>query len=203
MSAPITHVVLASKVFDKYFPGLNRKEFMVGTIVPDIRYIGAIDRDKTHFENVTLKEVQKLDSFNAGLKFHSLVDKVRKAYVKSREYYSLFPKSDFVTQASKIFEDQIFYNKVKNWTEIADYFKVVYKEELDLGLSEEAIEKWHKMNRYYFSHAPEDADIAKFTKGLGFSSERAKEISKVIQDSQRKKVESIELDFYDKFETFL
>lgn len=203
MAAPITHIVLTVKVYDRYFQDKDKQEFIAGTSLPDIRYLGAIERDKSHYENVTLKEIQMLDSFNAGLKFHSLVDEVREKYMKNNNYYSLFPKSDLLTQGSKVFEDRVLYDKLNNWKEIVNYFNKVYKNELDLGISESAIEKWHKLLRNYFSQKPEDKNTVAFTTGMGFPIERAEEILRVIQNAEAKKAEQLALEFYDNFESLL
>ena len=203
MAAPITHIVLTVKVFDRYFQDKDKQEFIVGTSLPDIRYLGAIERDKSHYKNMTLKEILKSGSFDAGLKFHSLVDEVREKYMKNNNYYSLFPKSALLTQASKVFEDRVLYGKLNNWKEIVSYFNKIYKDELNFGISESAIEKWHKLLRNYFSHKPEDKNTVAFTLGMGFSIERAEEILSVIQNAEAKKAEQLELEFYDNFESLL
>jgi len=77
MPNQITHIVLTSKVFDQTFVKFNKSEFYIGTIFPDIRYLGVIDRAKTHFADVTLDSVLGAKtSFLAGLLFHNLVDKI-------------------------------------------------------------------------------------------------------------------------------
>jgi hypothetical protein len=203
MAAPITHIVLSYKVFDKYFQDKDKQEFLVGTSLPDIRYLGAIERDKSHYKNMTLKEISKYDSFDAGLRFHSLVDEIREKYMKNNNYYSLFPKSALLTQASKVFEDRVLYDKLNNWKEIVSYFNEIYQDELDLGISESDIEKWHKLLRNYFSHKPEDKNTVAFTLGMGFPIERAKEILRVIQNAETRKAEQFELEFYSNFESLL
>ncbi|HPR92239.1 MAG TPA: hypothetical protein PLR64_03240, partial [Candidatus Dojkabacteria bacterium] len=52
MAAPITHIVLSEKVLKKFFPRTEKKKFLIGTSLPDIRYLGVVDRNATHFNKV-------------------------------------------------------------------------------------------------------------------------------------------------------
>jgi hypothetical protein len=52
MAAPITHIALAEKLYGQYFSDKNKQDFFVGTSLADIRYLGTIERDKTHFKNI-------------------------------------------------------------------------------------------------------------------------------------------------------
>ncbi|QQG41289.1 MAG: hypothetical protein HYV90_03905 [Candidatus Woesebacteria bacterium] len=203
MAGPVTHVTLAVKVFNKYFRGRNIGEFVIGTSLPDIRYLGVIDRDKSHFENIVFDDLTNLSSFEAGLKLHSLVDSIREEYLINNKYYSLFPASDVLTQAAKVFEDRLLYDKLSNWDEINSYFDVVYKDELNLGISEAAINKWHKILKRYFSHKSQDEDNIILTTEIGFPKERAEEMNQIIQNAQTFKAEQIVLKFYDDFESLL
>lgn len=203
MAGPVTHVILADKVFTKYFQGMDRGDFIVGTSLPDIRYLGVVERNKSHFKNVVIKELTVLSSFEAGFKFHSLVDMAREDYLKNSEYYSLFPASNLLTQASKVFEDRVLYNKLNNWGEIINYFDRIYKDELNLRISEEAIGKWHKILKNYFSHKSKDEDNIALTTEMGFSKERAEEMNNIIRNAQTNEAEEIILKFYDNFESLL
>lgn len=203
MAAPITHIVLTDKVFKKYFSNKDRQKFFVGTSLPDIRYLGCIAREKTHYKNVTLKDVLDRNSFDAGMLFHSLVDEVRERYMNKNGYYSLFPKTYRAIQASKMFEDRILYNKVTNWPEIIDYFDKVYKEELDLDIKKDDIEKWHQSRKEYFARKPGDKEIIMFAVKTGFPSELGEEINNIIQNADTKAAKKIVLNFYDSFENHL
>lgn len=99
MAAPITHIILADKIFNRYFADKDKRDFYVGTSFPDIRYMGIIKREKTHFIDLDIKTLQQLPSFEAGMKFHSLVDIVRENYMRSRGVYSILPESPYITQS--------------------------------------------------------------------------------------------------------
>lgn len=81
MAAPITHVVLTAKIFDNFFQDKVKKDFFIGTLFPDIRYLKVIDRDQTHFSNLSISDLKTEDSFLAGMKFHSMIDVVREKFI--------------------------------------------------------------------------------------------------------------------------
>lgn len=203
MAAPITHIVLADKVYERYFPNKNKQEFFVGTSLPDIRYLRILERDETHHKNVSLKDIININSFDAGLVFHSLVDEVREKYMKSNKYYSLFPNLNLLTQASKVFEDRVLYDKVFNWAEIIGYFDRIYKKELDLGIKRNDVKKWHQLLKKYFIGKPVDKDTIAFTTGIGFPLEKAEEIVSVLQNADTKNAKEVVLEFYNNFEKLL
>ncbi|KKT78257.1 MAG: hypothetical protein UW75_C0047G0007 [Parcubacteria group bacterium GW2011_GWF2_44_8] len=201
MAAPATHIVLADKIFDKYFHGKDKKVFYVGTSFPDIRYMGIIDREKTHFGNLTLRVLQSLSSFEAGLKSHSLVDRVREEFMKSRGVYSLVPESQFITQSLKFFEDKVLYEKRSDWNEITPFFKDVTKDELSFGLKGSDIEKWHQFLQMYFTSGPNDQNIRTFVATIGKPNEMAVEIIRLTKSMEdNAQLRNIVEDFYENFE---
>lgn len=205
MASPITHAILTQKVFDKLFSEKNKKEFFIGTCFPDIRYLGVVKREETHFDNVTLKEVLSLDSFNAGLKFHSLVDEVRETYLIKKNYYSFFPKSELKFTGAKVLEDRILYDKVSQseWKEIAGYFNKTDANEGKFGILQTDINKWHGFLQAAFLGKPNEEHNIKITLKLGFPRQRAEEINNVIRNSDVKKATQIILNFYNDFESLL
>lgn len=205
MAAPITHIVLADKVFDKYFPKSDKKQFYVGTSFPDIRYLGVIDRERTHFSHQTLKGLVDSNTFIAGAKFHSLVDEVREKYMKDKDLYSYFPGSKFLTQAVKIFEDRVLYGEVRNWDEITHFFDGVQAGELKYDLSEKDIERWHVLLRNYFSQPPNaDLIIKKFISDMGRPEEMSDEIIRVLGNIKHVDTATkIVKDFYNGFESLI
>lgn len=204
MAAPITHIVLADKVFDLYFKKQEKNLFYIGTSFPDIRYLGVIDREQTHFQDGTLETLQTLPSFEAGLKFHSLVDLVRENFMQAKGIYEIVPHSPFITQALKFFEDTLLYEKRKNWAEVATYFESVTDEELSFKLHHTDIEKWHLFLQTYYMSPPSDHSIQKFFAALGKPPEMAEEIITVTQALKDiPKVTSLVYDLYHNFESLL
>ena len=136
MAAPITHIVLANKVFDNYFSKFEEGEFFIGTSFPDIRYLKVLDRDTTHFKNVelNLRTLNLDNSFVAGAKFHVIVDWIRENYIIANNTYEQIPKSRYVTQSLKLLEDELLYEKIGSWDQIVKDFEHVPYEQIDFVL---------------------------------------------------------------------
>jgi hypothetical protein len=202
MAAPITHVVLAEKVYTKYFSNKNRKEFLVGTCFSDIRYLGVIDRSKTHYEENDFADILKSDAFTAGMRFHSFVDNVREKYMNEKGLYAFFPESAYLTQAVKIFEDEVLQKKIKDWGEIGGYFEEIDEGEMKFGIAEEDVERWHTLLRHYFSGTYiSDEVIKRFVADMGRPESMSEEMIRVLKEvSDRDKAAKIVEDFYGDFE---
>ncbi len=185
MAAPITHIVLANKIF-KDLPNISRKEFFVGTSFPDIRYIRVIDRDKTHVKDVSLENIKNESSFKAGFLLHSLVDKLREDYLDKNGLYNLIPKSGLAMQAVKLFEDKILYDKLSDWSFVADYFKDILPEESEFPIQKQDISKWHKILSDYLAQKPSPESRAPFFKELYFTDEQTKQIELLIKEMESK-----------------
>lgn len=116
MANQITHIVLAEKLSDRLFSIFDREAFLIGTVFPDIRYLKVIERDKTHFKGLSFQDIlDEKNSFIAGMKYHSLVDEVREKYMIENGVYTFIPPSKYITQALKIFEDEVLYQNVLDW----------------------------------------------------------------------------------------
>ncbi|MBI5139935.1 MAG: zinc dependent phospholipase C family protein [Candidatus Vogelbacteria bacterium] len=187
MANQITHIVLSERVADELFPRFNRKDFLIGTVFPDIRYLGVIPREKTHFVGLSLADVlAETNSFMAGMKYHSLVDTVREAYVVRNDIYNKIPASKFNTQALKTFEDEILYEKVSGWDKAAGYFNSVLPEEREFGIKEENLKKWHKILQDYFVPPLSDRSLRLMISGI-VSAEVADEMMGLIVEMRGNK----------------
>ncbi len=180
MAAPITHIVFTEKVFDKLFKDKTRKDFFVGTLFPDIRYLNVISRDKTHYDNLSIAKLINDESFAAGVKFHSIVDQAREKFVVENNTYLLCPKSKYITQSLKILEDEIFYNYVEDWEVIINYLNKILPIEKDSGIAKKYLEKWHLLLQQYFHHEPDRNAVSKFTHSIGFSQDVSDEINRNV-----------------------
>jgi len=151
MAAPVGHIFLALLLLNNYLPERNKGKFIVGTSFPDIRYISKkTNRETTHRKSVTLQDVQQEPSdFQAGFLFHSLVDETREAYMEKHKVYDMAPKSKYTSFVLKFFEDQLLYNKVKDWPQITKYFDTIQEEEKTFGIEEQKIKRWHRFLKLY------------------------------------------------------
>ena len=204
MAAPITHIVLTTKIFDIFFKDKVRKDFFIGSLFPDIRYLKVIDRDKSHFGNLKIGDLKNDDSFSAGVKFHSILDHVREKLIVENDLYSLCPESKYITQSLKILEDEIFYQHVKDWTIYTEYLNEILQAEKDYGVAEKDLKKWHSLLQQYFQKQPDEQAVKNFTLSIGFTEEVAVEINKNIAKMKaNKKIINIIKNLYKNFDSLI
>jgi hypothetical protein len=115
-----------------------------------------------------LDEIIESPDFESGLKFHAYLDSVRETLVLKMDLYSLFPDSQFVSQALKFVEDSILYSKISDWGTIVSYFDKVYSEELTFGIPEPAVANWHSALQNYFKQRPNENVLTEFFKTFQF-----------------------------------
>lgn len=205
MATQITHIVTADKVFDKYFPKLKKKDFYIGTVFPDIRYLGDVSRDATHVYDLTLRDViDEENSFKAGLKFHCLLDLVREDFVSKAGVYTLFTTTENKYSIPKLLEDEMFYEKVGNWEEIIRFFDDTLPEEREYGVPLQNIERWHKNLQGYFAQFPNDESRLKHATDLGLSRDRVNELNRALSELREKEeATKIAHAFYEELEELL
>jgi hypothetical protein len=204
MATQITHLVLTDKVYDKYFSQHNKAKFVVGTIFPDIQYLGVLNRDATHQEIKKLAEIDKADSFKAGIQFHNLVDAVRENFVVARNIYSYCPPLERPFQIPKLLEDEILYDKVKNWPEYQSYLDKILPEELAMNVPEGKIKIWHKMISDYIGQRPTDETRIQWEVDAGKTTEHQVLVNGFIDNIRNNpEVRQIINDLYDNFENLV
>ena len=192
---------MSDKIFDRF----DREAFIVGTVFPDIRYLKVIERDKTHFKGLSFQDIlDEQDSFTAGLKYHSLVDDVREKYMVEKGIYALIPPSKFITQALKIYEDEVLYSNVSDWNQVVAYLDAVLPEETKMVEHVNKIKAWHFLMKEYFKYAPTDSSRRNFIISVGFSEEIANEINEVIEKMRQiPEVREIILNLYEKWDLLI
>lgn len=204
MPSPITHIVLAEKVFDKHFSQKNKAEFFIGTSFPDIRYFDNLDRVKTHLPVSSLAEIIEDDSFMAGLKFHSFVDEVHNIFFAFKDNPFFLEPIHITATSLKFFEDELFYNRFSSWPEVANYFKQTVEDENNFNVEKNDIITWHEALEVYFLEKPSLESREKFLKKIEFSDELAKQIEAfMINMRETPQVEKAVVDFYNLFEELI
>ena len=204
MAAPITHIALTEKIFDKLFKDKIRKDFFIGTSFPDIRYLKVIDRDKTHYDDLSIADLGNDESFSAGVKFHSILDHAREKFIVENGVYSLCPESKYITQSLKILEDEIFYQYVKDWNTYIDYLNKILPIEKNSGIAEKDLEKWHSLLQQYFQNQPNKNAVKNFTLDIGFTKEVADEINNniAIMRANKKIIKTLK-NLYKNFDSLI
>jgi hypothetical protein len=111
MATPATHILLSEPFLNQH-PDIEKNAFLVGTSLPDIRYIdNNIPRNKYHKENADLNKVlQQPTDFEKGIYFHSFLDQWRDNFYIEREVY-VFGRDEVFITALKCLEDEIWYEK--------------------------------------------------------------------------------------------
>jgi hypothetical protein len=204
MAAPITHIVLANKVFDKFFPDKNRKDFFIGTVFPDIRYLGCIKREETHLPQIGLKEIQEdKNSFMSGFKFHSLVDIINKNFICSGIFANSYSEHYAIIN---FVEEELFYNKVKDWNEIIKFYDGILPEEknFNTNIKDTGIKKWHQIIQNDFYNAPSNESRQEIARAVNFPEDVILKILKTTEELKKdEKVINAIKDFYNNFESLL
>lgn len=205
MANQITHIILAERMSDKLFNKFDRKSFLIGTVFPDIRYLKVIDRDKTHFKELTFEDIlNESNSFTAGLKYHSLVDEVREKYMVDNNVYSLIPESKFVVEALKTYEDEILYSKITDWNQVKTYLDDVLQDETQLVSHVDKIKMWQSLMQEYFKDIPSDTSRKNFILGVGFNESIAAELNATIAKMRLiPEIREIILNLYTQWDSLL
>lgn len=173
MAGPVTHIILALLMLP-LLPDIDKQAFILGTSFPDIRHMAGISREATHIEPIAWDDIiNEPSAFRAGMLFHNLVDNVRIVHLEpsfyditkfdeySPLYINLFPLMQ------KTAEDAYLYNKLARWTEIRTYFDTIMQEELDFGVDETVLRRWHMMLQTYLAQEPTSRTIADFCANSG------------------------------------
>lgn len=205
MPAPITHIVLADKVFDKYFSDKDRKDFFIGTSFPDIRYYDNLDREKTHQGGLSLREIAKESSCLAGMHFHALVDEKWGNFYRRLENHPLYLEPLNVSAvALKFFEDERLYGYFADWERTAGFFNDILEAEKTFGIVEKDIIRWHGFLKEYFRKGPDDQSRRLVLTDAIFYPDFVDQVNlfiKRMRDDQR--VIKAVGEFYDNFESLL
>lgn len=204
MAAPVTHIVLANKVYDQIFPDISKAEFFMGTNLPDIRYIGAVDRDSTHFDRLATSQLRDTNPFMTGVKFHSIVDEVREDYVLKNDLYSKMPQSKYAMTALKLLEDELLYEKVLNWEEFTNSLETIPYDQIEIDIEKEYIDLWYSFIKKYLTTRPSAETRKVFIKNLNRPEGEEPAVNSLIEElkSNFHVVRYIE-DLYRNFDNLL
>lgn len=191
MASQISHIPYGKKVKDLFLSDqiIDEKNFFVGTVFPDIRYLGVIDRDKSHHENPTVEGLRSIKGdFEKGTYAHALVDIEREKLLEKLGIHEIIDGNKFATYAMKFIEDEFSYKFVQDWSLYRSYLDTVLEEEKAL-VPENAAQKWHSTLCNYFSQTPNWESVVNFAKVLkGFDSavlnEVKTEINKIKNNPQ-------------------
>lgn len=202
MPTPISHIVLTEKIYDKHFGQKNRKEFYIGTCLPDIRRNAGIKRSEVHFKNLKLEDIKKEDSFNAGFKIHSLIDELSEKYFKKERIYEMCPEGRYKIHSLKVVKDRLCYDEIGYWDEFINYLDDILDAQLQFGIDRGVIEDWHVTLQQYFSKKPDEFSVGRLFHRVCYSKEDCDEINRLVKEIEKDKkllsiINSFNLNFED------
>ncbi len=204
MPGPVTHIILADKVFDRYFQGKNRRLFYLGTLFPDIRYLGVIDREQTHPEVSSMEEVAAQGDFRAGMAFHALTDHIKRGFMAAgveTKPPAAALKSGFLL---KLAEDVHAYAYRNNWQPIAAYLDHIPDEAAAYGIGRTHLATWHRLLQHYLSKPPEPEQLIGLARLAGipqFAADQSMPNLAAIKNNQA--VAALVADFFEHFEALI
>jgi hypothetical protein len=152
MPGLLTHIVIALSLVSGDLKEEAKNDFFIGTVFPDIRYLGVVDRNKTHKKDVTWKDVANEKSwFQKGFLLHSLVDELFDEFV-TKNYSSVSTKnSPDGLVAIKVFQDLTLAKKSpdSDWKTVEAYFDKSCPEESEFEIDKDKLLMWHKFVQQY------------------------------------------------------
>jgi hypothetical protein len=157
MASQIAHIIYAKKYFDKYPSTINKDEFILGCVFPDIRRIdGEIMRKDTHrhYDPLDL-DFGGMTAFEAGWKFHLYCDMKREEILNKYGFYSLPETESFWRLPAKMLEDEIAYDAYNNWEKLVHYFNNAPATKNGINVSRETFSLWYAILARYIEKKPD------------------------------------------------
>ncbi|MDO8529295.1 MAG: hypothetical protein Q7S18_01350 [bacterium] len=194
MASQIAHIVYAKKYLEKYSQEFDEKEFIVGCLFPDIRRMDArISRRETHLCFYPLDlSFEKLNSFQAGWKFHLYCDMRREEILNNYHFYSIKNTDAFYNQSAKMLEDEVVYDCYDNWQGLSEYFNFMPMLSTGIDIQKETFESWYSIVAEYIKEKPSSKSIENFLSKQPTLASESKELV-VFVDKLRKNGKVIEL----------
>lgn len=169
---PVFHAYIAESWIEKLekYDEPQKRAFMLGTLFPDIRYLGGISREQTHEEGISLQVLLTTrDPFLKGKRLHCFVDETRARIVHESQIFDILKgvpeehKDTFL----KLLEDEVIYSE-KSWNKTLEYLEDVEERELDFGASIDLVNRWHRVLIMYFSVKPSELLTSLSEKNQGY-----------------------------------
>lgn len=172
-AGPAMHIALGNKWLSTFAPNYSEQEkklFLLGTVFPDIRYLGTVKRNQTHYQEVTLEKVYaQTTPFMRGVYFHSFVDEYREKYIRQHDVMKKVASIPRALQGTflKVVEDEMLHPK-HDWSEFRLYLSSIPNEEKILDITDETLTQWHTGLTFYFTACPSMIlmQLSLFEKGI-------------------------------------
>lgn len=203
MSAPISHIAFAEIILQRLPQELKTCDFYTGVCFPDIRYLGGIDKEKTHPHMSSFNDISDDSAFLAGVKCHAYLDQLRDRYLENSDVYESLTDLKLSKMGLKFVEDQLR-AKSPLRKDVAHCLDSLLAEELRFGLSENKILHWHRLLKDYLCSSVNDYDVECFLQNLTISSDkRGKILDTLALTSQNRHIIDTFNNFYDQFDEMI
>jgi hypothetical protein len=157
----ITHIAFAQRFLEAH-PRYEVAEFMSGTIFPDIRVLGTLERYQTHALRPGLKSVLAMEeSWWAGFLFHRYLDLAWDRWVRSYGVDPANPVDKRFSNAVKLLGDVVFYREIEGRLDLAAWLWRPRGEELTFGVEPQELKLWHGIIAGYLMAGPTPAALRK------------------------------------------
>lgn len=215
MSNQITHLYYAEKLYNKFLKNKKERDFFIGAVFPDVRYVARTDKETTHFykNDEFVKEKIYIDendsSFVCGVKIHNLIDSINTKHLRNSIYDIYDNRFEHVRTPTLFLEDVINFDLILDLNRYKKFFDEVIDDEIKFNenITKKDIEKWHKILEDYLFSTPTLETFSKLSSSIGcFSEENTRsnmEIYSKIKDEKliidvlgeiRKDVEALEYE---------
>ena len=177
MASQISHIIYAKRFLATNLKlNLNEGEFLCGCVFPDIRRISEeIRRMKTHFVFEENCNMNGLNSFEAGWKFHIYCDKKRELLLKSLGFYNIKGTHSNEDASNKLLEDMLLYNQIHK-----DEWRKIQKMLFDKADSndfpastKEAVNRWYLSIAEYIDKKPEKESFLRLLSDFNTSKQKS------------------------------
>jgi hypothetical protein len=182
MASQVAHIVYAKKYFEALESGalagnsngeekisyplgkLNKDEFMLGCVFPDIRRMDKnIKRKDTHLVFYPLDlNFSGLTSFQAGWKFHLYCDMKRERVLNDAGFYDLKNTQDLYAHPAKLLEDELVYDEYNNWEKTKHYLNNPPFFETGAKVQKETYNLWYAIVAKYIETKPNEKTMRAF-----------------------------------------
>lgn len=179
MSMPVGHVYYAQE-FLRAYSRFDQKTFMAGTLLPDIRYLKVVDKERTHQYTELDTIINSLDAFNAGMQFHAWVDRQRDERIKAYNIHDLYLARTYYDSVLKLYEDMLLYPKVKAWDQILADYREPMEEEVAFVDKPDSVKKWHNALCDYMAKPPSIESVQVFMRVIDLSGIDIEEIRATV-----------------------
>ncbi|MCB1075587.1 MAG: hypothetical protein KDK59_08650 [Simkania sp.] len=157
-AGPMTHLYFAEKWAEQNPIATQEalRDFVLGNLFPDIRYVANIPREWTHAEVYSIEEVgASRTPFEGGMKLHAFVDIVRENFVEKTGIYAyVIPYAEgHPATLLKFIEEEILADLFdgRKYSYCLDW---IIQEELQFALTEDLVDHWHSRLRYCMNTRP-------------------------------------------------